>query len=160
VAAKSWIRDVGAAVWRQFKNLWIMDVGAGSWRRIKKLWISDGTSWHQVYDVPVPTLLTAEGVNNIGNQTSPVDVDWTTTGSLIGWTLTIEYKFTSGTYAVGYTGADGGSSPQTIPYWGSAISDPADPGESMLGDGWIQVSLKDGLGNHAFGSPKSGAVLY
>lgn len=147
------IRDVGAAVWRAILNLWIWDASGATWRRIVKAWVWNGSAWQQFYAISVPTLNAPASLINGGPETGSLDTEWTITGDATGFTLTIQRKFTSTSYVEVYSGANGGSSPQNIPYWGSNFTDPAVAGESMLTDAWIYVELKDGTGVHAIGSP-------
>ena len=145
------IRDVGAGAWRVVKNLWI-NVG-GTYQKVKKAWVWNGSAWQQWYLIAKPTL--AAAVVIVGEpQTGDVRVSWTSTGDATGYTLKIYSACFDTGFTLRYSGADGGSSPQTIPYWGSASTDPADPNERMDTDADINVELSNGV-DDAFDSPQS-----
>lgn len=150
MAAEFWARIGGT--WRQAREVWIR--AAGQWQLAKQVYFRSGGVWRLVHNGP-PRIVSASAFSVNGTEVSSVQVNATLDGTLTGWTLTIETAWSGiGSYSTQYTGSNGGTLPQTIAYWGSAFTPPPDPGEALSTDALIRISLKNGFGVHAVGSPR------
>lgn len=150
MAAEFWARIGGT--WRQAREVWFR--AAGQWELAKEVYFRSGGAWRLVHQGP-PRIVSASAASSNGTEVSTVDVSAALSGTLTGWTLTIEVAWSGiGSYTTVYTGSNGGSLPQTIAYWGSAFSPPPNPGEALSTDALVRISLKNGLGVHAVGSPR------
>lgn len=151
MAAEFWVRAGG--VWRKAQQVWFRS--GGVWRQVTKGYFRSGGVWRLVHDpVSLPELFNVSASSLNGTDVSSVSVNWSMSGVLTGWTLTIDVGWNGGGYlSTPYTGTNGGSPVQILSYWGGASSTPAFSGERLSSDAILRVSLINGLGTHAIGSP-------